>query len=316
MTTLLIIPGLGGSGERHWQTRFEALYRNARRVEQDDWDTPDLAQWSLRLERAVDACTGPVVLVAHSLGCILVARWAQEHDARKVHGALLVAPADVEREDAPPPIRGFAPIPTKRLPFPSTVVYSEDDPFASAERSRAMASAWGAEPVSLGAAGHINADSGLGSWPDGQRLLEARLRSTPFELDAQLAADTIAVGESNLCALRLLDDSRYPWLVLVPKRAGIVEPFELPPADQHALMEETAHVGRVLQQEFGCDKINTGALGNVVRQLHVHVIGRRLGDPAWPGPVWGHSPRVPYSPPARQTMLARLQSSALGARFG
>lgn len=115
-----------------------------------------------------------------------------------------------------------------------------------------------------------------------------------FHLDSRLAADTVPVAELALCDLRLMNDSRWPWLVMVPRLGGAAELHDLSDADQELLLRETVMAGRALKAVTGCEKINTGALGNIVRQLHVHVVARHPGDPAWPGPVWGQGPRIPY----------------------
>lgn len=174
--TLLIVPGLGGSGPEHWQTRWQALDGRCRRVEQRDWDRPHCPDWVEALEQAAQDSTVPVVLVAHSLGCIAVAHWALRGSVERVQAALLVAPADVEQGVALEVVpRCFAPIPRTALPFRSLVVASSDDPYATLERTRELASAWGAELEPVGALGHINADSGLGDWAPGWALLERLL---------------------------------------------------------------------------------------------------------------------------------------------
>ena len=173
---VLIVPGLNGSGPAHWQTRWESLYPRTLRVAQRDWDRPDRAQWLTTLEDAIAAAPEPVVLVAHSLGCALVAHLASRPVAARVSAALLVAPADVDSpECTPAETRSFAPLPTTPLPFPATVVASEDDPFVSLARARAFAASWKATFVDAGPKGHLNADSGLGDWPEGRRHLEALL---------------------------------------------------------------------------------------------------------------------------------------------
>lgn len=121
------------------------------------------------------------------------------------------------------------------------------------------------------------------------RVAEAR-----FELDARLERDTRPLMWLGLCELRILDDRRWPWLVLVPQRPAIVEFHDLSPLDQTMLTFELNMVSQALKHVTGCHKINIGALGNVVSQLHVHVIARNEGDPAWPGPVWGYGPREAY----------------------
>lgn len=115
-----------------------------------------------------------------------------------------------------------------------------------------------------------------------------------FELDRRLEADSEPLLWLGLCEMRLMNDRRWPWVVLVPQRAGIEELHELTPLDQAMLTFETNLVAQGLKQVTGCTKINVAALGNVVRQLHVHVVARNEGDPGWPGPVWGHGQREPY----------------------
>ena len=115
-----------------------------------------------------------------------------------------------------------------------------------------------------------------------------------FELHSRLAADCIRVGRLPLSLLLLLNDARYPWFILVPQRSGIGEIFQLPESDQCQLWRESANLSHNLMQSFHADKINIGALGNLVPQLHVHHIARFTSDPAWPGPVWGHSEPLPY----------------------
>ena len=138
----------------------------------------------------------------------------------------------------------------------------------------------------------------------------------PFVLDERLRADTHPLGESELSLLLLFDDARYPWTLLVPKREGLAELFELSPDDARALGEESLLLGRAMHRAFGAHKLNVGALGNVVRQLHLHHVVRRPGDPAWPGPVWGHSPRVPRADAERQAVVDRLFAEPeLAARF-
>lgn len=177
---LLIVPGLGGSGSEHWQTRWESLYPRTVRVAQRDWDHPDREAWLATLGAAIEAADEPTVLVAHSLGCALVAHAARRPFAARIAAALLVAPADVDSPaHTPAETRGFAPMPMTLLPFPATVVASEDDPYVTLTRARAFAAAWGAAFVDAGPRGHLNAASGLGDWPDGRRHLEALLARAP-----------------------------------------------------------------------------------------------------------------------------------------
>ena len=168
--TVLVLPGYGNSGPAHWQSLWQARHPEYRRVEQRDWENPLRADWVGALDASVRAAGGPVVLAAHSLGCLAVAHWAGAHGG-PVQGALLVAPADVEAIELPPSLTSFRPIPSAPLPFPSIVVSSDDDLFADLDRARQWASAWGSRFVPLSGAGHINADAGFGPWPEGEALL-------------------------------------------------------------------------------------------------------------------------------------------------
>ncbi|GAA1236326.1 alpha/beta hydrolase [Kitasatospora nipponensis] len=167
--TVLLLPGYQNSGPQHWQSHWERLHPQYLRVEQADWDFPLVEDWVATLHKAVVAQPGPVVLVAHSLGCVTVAHWAARHGL-PVHGALLVAPADIDTVEIDE-LTNFRPIPLEPLPFPSIVVASSDDPYASIERSRLLADRWGSRLVEAGAHGHLNSDSGMGDWPAGQELL-------------------------------------------------------------------------------------------------------------------------------------------------
>lgn len=173
--TILICPGLGNSGPQHWQSLWQARRPMARRLEHADWNTPVLADWCDALEAAVVAAPGPVVLVAHSLACSLVAHWAGSAGAgtSAVLGALLVAPADVESpERTPPEVHTFAPIPRAPLPFPTILVASRNDPYMAFDKAQDLAWCWGADCVDVGEAGHINAAAGYGEWPEGELLLD------------------------------------------------------------------------------------------------------------------------------------------------
>ncbi|UOQ74301.1 RBBP9/YdeN family alpha/beta hydrolase [Hymenobacter cellulosilyticus] len=174
--TLLTVPGLGSSGPEHWQSIWEHLY-GYRRVEQQDWDAPQRAEWVETLNQAVAAAPGPVVLAAHSLACSTIGFWAGQHDTGKVQGALLVAPADTDRPDFPAEAVGFAPMPLQRLPFPSIVVASGNDEYVTLTRAAEFARSWGSRLVDVGNLGHINSASGLGAWPAGHALLQ-ELRSS------------------------------------------------------------------------------------------------------------------------------------------
>jgi uncharacterized protein len=168
---VLLLPGWQDSGPAHWQSRWEALYGDER-VEQHDWMRPLRGDWIARLEDVLLSQTAPVLLVAHSLGCILTAAWAaHSRNTHLVQGALLVAPGDPDTEIGQSNFPSFAPVALQRLPFPGIVVSSQDDPFTRFERARFFAEAWGCKLIDSGARGHINADSGLGDWPEGRALL-------------------------------------------------------------------------------------------------------------------------------------------------
>ena len=127
-----------------------------------------------------------------------------------------------------------------------------------------------------------------------------------FVLHDRLAADTAFVADWTLSRVLLMNDARYAWLALVPRRAGAVELFDLNESDRATLIEETARAGKLLKTIGAAAKINVGALGNLVPQLHMHVVARHPGDPAWPGPVWGHSPALPYTPAERDARIAQI----------
>lgn len=129
-----------------------------------------------------------------------------------------------------------------------------------------------------------------------------------FQLDSRLAGDTLEVASLRLCQVLLLNDRRYDWLVLVPHREGVTEFLDLAPDDQQQLWQEVTLVAQVLRNAQPGYKLNVGALGNVVRQLHVHLVLRCEEDPAWPGPVWGHSPREPYADEAGQEAVGRWRA--------
>ncbi len=178
--TLLIIPGLGGSGEEHWQSYWLAAFPQARKLVQDNWQEPRLDQWLQRLQEALLAIDSPTLLVAHSLGVSLVLHWAvSAHPDARVKGALLVAPADVDSPGHTPEVtRNFAPMPVEKLPFPSIVVASENDPYVSLPRAKYFAQAWGSELVNVGRKGHINAQSNVGPWEEGMIILQTLLQKS------------------------------------------------------------------------------------------------------------------------------------------
>jgi len=178
--TILLLPGWQNSGPDHWQSRWEALHGDLR-VEQHDWMRPLRGDWITRLEEVVLAQSGPCILVAHSLGCLLTAAWASiSKNTHRVQGALLVAPGDAEREELMPVLKSWSPVVLQALPFQSLLLGSRNDPYCSFERAQHFAGAWGSTFLDYGSRGHINAESGLGDWDGGRALLDDLIaRSSP-----------------------------------------------------------------------------------------------------------------------------------------
>jgi predicted alpha/beta hydrolase family esterase len=171
---ILVVPGWQNSGPEHWQSYWERDDPTFERVDQRDWDTPERKDWIANLDRAVEQASAPLVFVAHSLGCIAVAAWAETASAgalRKCRGAFLVAPADVDRVDVVAELRSWRPVPQRGLPFPSVVVASHTDEYVTFPRAEALANAWGSRLADAGEAGHLNTAAGYGPWPSGRRLL-------------------------------------------------------------------------------------------------------------------------------------------------
>lgn len=157
---VLTVPGLGSSGPSHWQSLWEDTLPDTQRVELGMWNRPHRNAWVTKLDQAIRTTRAPVVLVAHSLGCLAVAWWAAlspQPYGWPVAGALLVAPADVDRADVHPDIAAFKPSPRQLLPFPSILVASTDDPWIEIEKARSLAPQWGSHFVDAGAQGHLNA---------------------------------------------------------------------------------------------------------------------------------------------------------------
>ena len=128
-------------------------------------------------------------------------------------------------------------------------------------------------------------------------------RNDPFQPDPRLAADSAFIADGPLSQVRLMDDTRFPWLVLVPRVNGVSEWLELDGGQQRLLLAEINQAGQLIRAQPGVEKLNIGALGNIVRQLHVHLVGRHESDPAWPGPVWGHGAAVRHAPAALATQI-------------
>ena len=179
---VLILPGWQGSGPDHWQSRWERSYGYSR-VEQHDWLRPLRGDWIARLEDVLLACDvqrdGPVVLVAHSLGCHHVAAWAaHSQNTVRVKAALLVAPPDLEQDELRTLLPSWSPGVMDGLPFAATLFASSNDPYCSLARARQFAAAWGAELVDAGPRGHLNAESGLDDWPQAHTRLRQLMRDT------------------------------------------------------------------------------------------------------------------------------------------
>ena len=167
--TILIVPGWRDSGPGHWQSLWADNLPGAQRTQQDDWVAPSRSAWVGSLARQILEIEGPVVIAAHSLGCIATTHLPAEAVAR-IQGALLVAPADPERRSV---LADFAPVPYQPLPYRSVLVASSNDPYCPVRTAGAYARAWGSEFVRLQNAGHINVESGFGEWPLGLALLQS-----------------------------------------------------------------------------------------------------------------------------------------------
>lgn len=181
MPTTLIVPGLKSSGPMHWQTWLEHRVAGSLRVSQRDWNDPHLPDWSSRVRREIARATGSVFIVAHSFGALAAVQAASDHTER-IGGVLLVAPADPDRFG----IAEF--LPSKPLGFPAIVVASTNDPWMMFERAAHWVRLWKADLVSLGDAGHINADAGFGPWPEALALLERLRRASEFRAAAERVA--------------------------------------------------------------------------------------------------------------------------------
>jgi len=162
---VLVAPGLHGSGPAHWQSRWQRLYPQFERIEQDDWSTPDLPVWSARVDALRAQERQPTLIVAHSFGC-LASVHSVARDPRGIAGLLLVAPAD------PHKFHVAELLPSVALPCPTIMLSSRNDPWMAIERAAVWGQRWGSEFHDVGELGHINADSGLGDWTEGQRQLQ------------------------------------------------------------------------------------------------------------------------------------------------
>ena len=193
--TVITVPGFHNSGPGHWQTLWEQRRPDTRRADLGSWDAPQRTSWVARLDDCVRRARGPIFLAAHSLGCLAVAWWVQlieRVSGPPVAGALLVSPADLDRRDTPAELESFAPVPPARLPFPSILVASADDPWITLNRARGIAADWGSEFIDAGARGHLNADSGLGDWPEGEALLGRLIATSGSRFEPRCGRATAA----------------------------------------------------------------------------------------------------------------------------
>ena len=176
--TYVFLAGYGNSGEGHWQRAWYERLPGSVWVEHADWHNANRDEWVSDLQKALWKISGPMVVVAHSLGCLLLAEWCRNHEDPSLIGAFLVAVPNPDGVNFPGVVEGFEDLTAMELPFAAIVVASQDDPYADIDFARGMAETWGAEFVDIGAKGHINADSGVGEWDEGWgmlRLFVARL---------------------------------------------------------------------------------------------------------------------------------------------
>ena len=200
---ILTVPGLANSGPGHWQSLWEQQRGDCRRVELGMWDAPHRNTWVNQLNLGIRAAGRPMVLAAHSLGCLAVAWWAQLEGANAAHlvaGALLVAPPEAGRSAIDHRLAGFAPVPDQPLPFPAILVGSRNDPYMNIRDARRLAQVWGAGFADAGAIGHINAGSNIGDWPFGQFLLSQLLKNSQIPRRSTAESQTRAgckAGEAS-----------------------------------------------------------------------------------------------------------------------
>ncbi|MBF4470027.1 RBBP9/YdeN family alpha/beta hydrolase [Flavobacterium sp. HJJ] len=174
---LLIIPGLGDSDEKHWQSYWLQKFTNSTKVIQDNWDEPQLSEWLARLNETIKKINEPTILVAHSLAVSLIMHWAAQNSSPNIIGAMLVAPADVDSPAHTPDfLRHFSPIPTQTVSFPTLVIGTENDTYMSLERAKELATHWGSDFINIGQLGHINSDSNLEYWEEGQNYLQLLIK--------------------------------------------------------------------------------------------------------------------------------------------
>lgn len=205
---VLVVPGLNNSGPGHWQTLWENQRSDCQRVHLGMWDKPHRNTWVNQLNLAIRQADRPVILAAHSLGCLAVAWWAQLERPgpdSPVRAALLVAPPEVDQRPHDARVATFAPTPRSPLPFPTILVGSHNDPYMSLRAARRLAAQWGSSFADAGRVGHINADSGLGEWTFGQFLLARLIRGVsqqPITSDSSLPVSSTEATSSPYQELR------------------------------------------------------------------------------------------------------------------
>ncbi len=178
-TNLLILPGLGDSGADHWQSYWLKSFNTSTKLVQENWEEPKLEDWLRELKIAIQKINSPTILVAHSLAVSLVMHWIATNNNPYIIGALLVAPADVDSPEHTPEVtRNFSPMPIHKLPLPSIVVCSENDPYINIERANYFAQKWGSDFINIGQKGHVNSESNLKYWEEGQLILEELILKT------------------------------------------------------------------------------------------------------------------------------------------
>lgn len=228
---ILLVPGLNDSGAGHWQSHWQKDYPNAQRVELGMWDNPHRNTWVNKLNLAICRAGRPVIIVAHSLGCHALAWWAEyERPAANepaaneaVLGALLVAPPEVENAGVDPRLARFAPVLPNRLPFPSILVASRNDPYIGFGRAREFARTWGSRLVDVGCLGHINADSGIADWPYGRHLLDRLLAAVTPQRRPSKAPIAAPSASRSHDALRPAGTDDRPGLRPMPRRREAVD---------------------------------------------------------------------------------------------
>ena len=178
--TIVNVPGYTNAGPAHWQTLLENKFAYFKRVQQLDWLSPVRDLWIQGIEETVSQIDGDIVLVGHSCGAVAIAQWALACDTRKVKGALLVAPADIDRASAIAPIHVQRPLPTQALPFPTKLIYSDNDEHTMRDRSEIIGQQWGSELILVKGASHFHTEAGFGQWAEAELWIE-QLAGSPLK---------------------------------------------------------------------------------------------------------------------------------------